>query len=155
MLFVQFCIGCSSCCTDSCESYFTIKWAELYWCRVVEELHQALKLLSAELYSKDVHFIMELIHLITTIPLISIHRWNLSLLLTKDVAGVSVDATLLVFNNEIRFLKWNIDYLHIVVYEVMVKLDYFKLGVVIKFKYEKHATNCQVITTIIQAWSGH
>lgn len=44
---------------------------------LTEDLHQAVKNLSAELYAKDVHFLMELIQRITSTRKAWDRRWNL------------------------------------------------------------------------------
>ncbi|GJU95761.1 DNA binding, ATP binding protein [Tanacetum coccineum] len=74
---------------------------------LTEDLHQAVKNLSAELYAKDVHCFMELIQ-DNEYP----EGVNPSLefvITSKDITNTGAPATLLVFNNEKGFSSKNID----------------------------------------------
>jgi len=77
---------------------------------LTEDLHHAVKQLSAELYTKDVHFLMELIQNAEENDYAPDVESSLEFVITtEDVAGVNAGATLLVFNNEKGFQKQNID----------------------------------------------
>ena len=77
---------------------------------LTEDLHHAVKQLSAELYTKDVHFLMELIQNAEDNDYAPDVEPSLEFVITtEDVAGVNAGATLLVFNNEKGFQKQNID----------------------------------------------
>ncbi|PQQ17197.1 uncharacterized protein Pyn_20835 [Prunus yedoensis var. nudiflora] len=74
---------------------------------LTEDLHQAVKNLSAELYAKDVHFLMELIQ-----KIMSRKGFDPSLeflITSRDITGTGAPATLLVFNNEKGFSHKNIE----------------------------------------------
>eukprot|EP01018_Ginkgo_biloba_P017680 Gb_37162 [translate_table: standard] len=77
---------------------------------LTEDLHHAVKHLSAELYTKDVHFLMELIQNAedNTYPP-NVEPSLEFLITTRDVAGVGAPATLLIFNNERGFNKSNVE----------------------------------------------
>ncbi|WOL11459.1 hypothetical protein Cni_G20222 [Canna indica] len=94
---------------------------------LAEDIHQAVNYLSEELYSKDVHFLMELIQaLLFTIHFIQIYVYlkfnaednkyvegvtpSLEFVITsKDITMSGSKSTLLIFNNEIGFSPANID----------------------------------------------
>ncbi|KAH9328703.1 hypothetical protein KI387_000811 [Taxus chinensis] len=77
---------------------------------LTEELHNAVKHLSAELYTKDVHFLMELIQNAQDNDYPSHVDPSLEFILTKrDITGAGAPATLLVFNNEKGFTFKNIE----------------------------------------------
>eukprot|EP01018_Ginkgo_biloba_P001287 Gb_17259 [translate_table: standard] len=84
---------------------------------LTEDLHHGVKHLSAELYTKDVHFLMELIKSSAEnneYPL-SV-KPSLEFVFTKrDITGVGATTTLLIFNNEKGFSKENIESLSNVV----------------------------------------
>ncbi|XXG72539.1 hypothetical protein AAC387_Pa07g1609 [Persea americana] len=75
-----------------------------------EDLHLAVSRLSAELYTKDIHFLMELIqnaedneYLPGVIPTLEF------IFTTEDITGTGAPATLLVCNNEKGFSMKNIE----------------------------------------------
>ncbi|KAG7563841.1 Histidine kinase/HSP90-like ATPase superfamily [Arabidopsis suecica] len=77
---------------------------------LTEDLHQALKNLSAELYSKDVHFLMELIQNAEDNEYPEGVDPSLEFILTyEDITATEAPATLLVFNNEKGFSEKNIE----------------------------------------------
>jgi hypothetical protein len=77
---------------------------------LTEDLHHAVKQLSAELYTKDVHFFMELIQNAEDNDYAPDVEPSLEFVITtENVAGVNAGATLLVFNNEKGFQRQNID----------------------------------------------
>ncbi|KAG7559044.1 Histidine kinase/HSP90-like ATPase superfamily [Arabidopsis thaliana x Arabidopsis arenosa] len=77
---------------------------------LTEDLHQALKNLSAELYSKDVHFLMELIQNAEDNEYPEGVDPSLEFILTyEDITATEAPATLLIFNNETGFSKKNIE----------------------------------------------
>lgn len=77
---------------------------------LTEDLHHAVKHLSTELYTKDVHFLMELIQNAEDNEYPPNVEPSLEFVITtRDVTGVGASATLLVFNNELGFTKRNIE----------------------------------------------
>ncbi|XP_057750297.1 uncharacterized protein LOC130968840 [Arachis stenosperma] len=77
---------------------------------LTEDLHQAVRNLSAELYAKDVHFLMELIQNAEDNQYDGGVDPTLDFIITsKDITGTGATATLLIFNNEIGFSTRNID----------------------------------------------
>ncbi|XP_024976076.1 uncharacterized protein LOC112514023 [Cynara cardunculus var. scolymus] len=77
---------------------------------LTEDLHQAVKNLSAELYAKDVHFFMELIQNAEDNEYPEGVDPSLEFVITsKDITNTGAPATLLVFNNEKGFSRKNID----------------------------------------------
>ncbi|CAD6256989.1 unnamed protein product [Miscanthus lutarioriparius] len=99
---------------------------------LTEDMHQAVNYLSQELYSKDVHFLMELVQNKNTNPwklgnvcghLIYISLQNAEdneypsevapslefLITSKDITGCGASSTLLIFNNERGFSATNIE----------------------------------------------
>ncbi|KAF5445149.1 hypothetical protein F2P56_034218 [Juglans regia] len=77
---------------------------------LTEDLHQAVKNLSAELYAKDVHFLMELIQNAEDNEYMEGVDPSLELLITsEDITGTGAPSTLLIFNNEKGFSSKNID----------------------------------------------
>ncbi|CAL8101226.1 unnamed protein product [Prunus armeniaca] len=74
------------------------------------DLHHAVTSLSAELYQKDIHFLMELIQNAEDNEYKKGVEPTLEFVLTKkDITGTGAPATLLVFNNEVGFSRKNID----------------------------------------------
>nr|GLL31644.1 uncharacterized protein LOC109170777 [Ipomoea trifida] len=77
---------------------------------VSDDIHQAVKLLSAELYSKDVHFLMELIQNAEDNEYEEGVDPSLEFIITsKDITDTGAKATLLIFNNEKGFSPKNIN----------------------------------------------
>ncbi|XP_022135202.1 uncharacterized protein LOC111007222 isoform X2 [Momordica charantia] len=77
---------------------------------LTEDLHQAVTNLSAELYTKDVHFLMELIQNAEDNDYSASVKPSLQLILTsRDVTATGAATTLLIFNNETGFSSKNID----------------------------------------------
>nr|GEX45800.1 DNA binding,ATP binding protein [Tanacetum cinerariifolium] len=77
---------------------------------LTEDLHHAVKNLSAELYAKDVHFLMELIQNAEDNEYVEGVDPSLEFVITsKDITNTGAAATLLVFNNEKGFSSKNID----------------------------------------------
>ncbi|KAI5647841.1 hypothetical protein M9H77_33850 [Catharanthus roseus] len=77
---------------------------------LTEDLHQAVKNLSAELYAKDVHFLMELIQNAEDNEYEEGVKPSLEFVITsKDITATGAPATLLIFNNERGFSARNID----------------------------------------------
>ncbi|KAJ1427869.1 Histidine kinase/HSP90-like ATPase superfamily [Sesbania bispinosa] len=77
---------------------------------LTEDLHQAVKNLSAELYAKDVHFLMELIQNAEDNQYIDGVRPSLEFIITsEDITATGAPATLLIFNNEKGFSPKNIE----------------------------------------------
>ncbi|XVE70252.1 hypothetical protein DITRI_Ditri10aG0057600 [Diplodiscus trichospermus] len=81
---------------------------------LTEDLHHAVTRLSAELYTKDVHFLMELIQAIASNAEDNEYpagvRPTLEFVLTaKDITRTGAPSTLLIFNNEVGFSRKNID----------------------------------------------
>ncbi|TYJ98428.1 DNA binding,ATP binding, putative isoform 1 [Cucumis melo var. makuwa] len=77
---------------------------------LTEDLHQAVRNLSAELYTKDVHFLMELIQNAEDNEYSTSVKPSLEFIITsRDVTGSGAGTTLLIFNNEIGFSSKNID----------------------------------------------
>ncbi|CAJ1949708.1 unnamed protein product [Sphenostylis stenocarpa] len=75
-----------------------------------EDLHQATKNLSTELYAKDVHFLMELIQNAEDNKYAEGVNPSLEFIITsKDITATGVPATLLIFNNENGFSPENIE----------------------------------------------
>ncbi|CAB4280436.1 unnamed protein product [Prunus armeniaca] len=75
-----------------------------------EDLHHAVEHLSAELYSKDVHFLMELIQNAEDNQYLEGVNPSLEFVITsRDVTGTGAPATLLVFNNEKGFSPTNVE----------------------------------------------
>ncbi|GLJ45855.1 hypothetical protein SUGI_0965410 [Cryptomeria japonica] len=77
---------------------------------LVEDLHHAVKHLSAELYTKDVHFLMELIQNVEDNDYAGKVEPSVEFVITnRDITGMGAPATLLVFNNEKGFTSKNIE----------------------------------------------
>lgn len=77
---------------------------------VMEDLHQAVKNLSAELYAKDVHFLMELIQNAEDNEYPPDMKPSLEFIISsKDITATGATSTLLIFNNEKGFSNKNID----------------------------------------------
>ncbi|CAN4085486.1 unnamed protein product [Withania somnifera] len=77
---------------------------------LTEDLHQAVKNLSAELYAKDVHFLMELIQNAEDNEYEKGVGPSVEFVITsKDITETGAPATLLIFNNEIGFTCKNIE----------------------------------------------
>ncbi|KAJ0052371.1 hypothetical protein Pint_01242 [Pistacia integerrima] len=77
---------------------------------VFKMLHKTVKLLSAELYAKDVHFLMELIQNAEDNEYPEGVDPSLEFVLTsRDITGTGAPATLLVFNNEKGFSAENME----------------------------------------------
>ncbi|XP_059640868.1 uncharacterized protein LOC132283016 [Cornus florida] len=77
---------------------------------LTEDLHQAVKNLSAELYAKDVHFLMELIQNAEDNEYPEEVDPSLEFVITsRDITGIGASATLLIFNNERGFSPKNIE----------------------------------------------
>ncbi|CAL4981108.1 unnamed protein product [Urochloa decumbens] len=77
---------------------------------LAEDMHQAVNYLSQELYSKDVHFLMELVQNAEDNEYPSGVTPSLEFLITsKDITGSGASSTLLIFNNERGFSSTNID----------------------------------------------
>ncbi|XP_076915813.1 uncharacterized protein LOC143575287 [Bidens hawaiensis] len=77
---------------------------------LTEDLHQAVKNLSAELYAKDVHFLMELIQNAEDNEYPEGVDPSLEFVITsKDITKTGAQATLLVFNNEKGFSRKNVE----------------------------------------------
>ncbi|KAE8123810.1 hypothetical protein FH972_018734 [Carpinus fangiana] len=77
---------------------------------LTEDLHQAVKNLSAELYAKDVHFLMELIQNAEDNDYLEDRPPSLEFVLTsEDITATGAPHTLLIFNNEKGFSPKNID----------------------------------------------
>ncbi|CAL4981126.1 unnamed protein product [Urochloa decumbens] len=77
---------------------------------LAEDMHQAVNYLSQELYSKDVHFLMELIQNAEDNDYPSEAAPALEFVITsKDITRSGATATLLVFNNENGFTPANIE----------------------------------------------
>ncbi|KAM4107751.1 hypothetical protein ACJW30_04G168900 [Castanea mollissima] len=77
---------------------------------LTEDLHQAVKNLSAELYAKDVHFLMELIQNAEDNAYLEGVDPSLEFVITsEDITATGAPATLLIFNNEKGFSSKNID----------------------------------------------
>ncbi|KAI3931745.1 hypothetical protein MKW98_012155 [Papaver atlanticum] len=79
-------------------------------CSVTEDLHQAVKNLSAELYAKDVHFLMEIIQNAEDNEYSEGVKPSLEFVMTTaDITATGAPATLLIFNNEKGFSSKNIN----------------------------------------------
>ncbi|KAL2539644.1 DNA binding [Abeliophyllum distichum] len=77
---------------------------------LTEDLHQAVKNLSAELYAKDVHFLMELIQNAEDNEYADGVEPSLEFVITsKDITETGANSTLLIFNNEKGFSPKNIE----------------------------------------------
>ncbi|KAK8703071.1 hypothetical protein V6N13_021401 [Hibiscus sabdariffa] len=77
---------------------------------LTEDLHQAVRNLSAELYAKDVHFLMELIQNAEDNEYFEGVDPSLEFVITsQDITATGAPATLLIFNNEKGFYSRNID----------------------------------------------
>ncbi|KAJ0240647.1 hypothetical protein HA466_0222440 [Hirschfeldia incana] len=77
---------------------------------LTEDLHQAVKNLSAELYAKDVHFLMELIQNAEDNEYPDGVDPSLEFVITsEDITATGAPATLLIFNNEKGFSEKNIE----------------------------------------------
>ncbi|KAJ7945656.1 DNA binding ATP binding [Quillaja saponaria] len=77
---------------------------------LTEDLHQAVKNLSAELYAKDVHFLMELIQNAEDNEYSNGVNPTLEFIITsRDITDTGALATLLIFNNEKGFSSRNIE----------------------------------------------
>ncbi|KAK9190780.1 hypothetical protein WN943_019390 [Citrus x changshan-huyou] len=73
-------------------------------------VHRAVELLSAELYTKDVHFLMELIQNAEDNEYLEGVDPSLEFVITsRDITGTEAPATLLIFNNEKGFSAKNIE----------------------------------------------
>ncbi|CAJ2655451.1 unnamed protein product [Trifolium pratense] len=77
---------------------------------LTEDLHHAVKNLSSELYTKDVHFLMELIQNAEDNHYIEGESPTLEFVITSnDITATGAPATLLIFNNGKGFSPKNID----------------------------------------------
>ncbi|XP_045819973.1 uncharacterized protein LOC123913312 [Trifolium pratense] len=77
---------------------------------LTEDLHHAVKNLSSELYTKDVHFLMELIQNAEDNHYIEGESPTLEFVITfNDITATGAPATLLIFNNGKGFSPKNID----------------------------------------------
>ncbi|XP_078181578.1 uncharacterized protein LOC144575354 [Carex rostrata] len=77
---------------------------------LAEDMHQAVNYLSEELYSKDVHFLMELIQNAEDNEYASGVAPSLEFVVTsKDITATGATSTLLIFNNEKGFSSANIE----------------------------------------------
>ncbi|KAM0886813.1 hypothetical protein ACQ4PT_029434 [Festuca glaucescens] len=77
---------------------------------LAEDMHQAVNYLSQELYSKDVHFLMELVQNAEDNEYPGGVAPSLEFLVTSnDITGSGASSTLLIFNNEKGFSKSNIE----------------------------------------------
>ncbi|KAJ3707082.1 hypothetical protein LUZ61_010787 [Rhynchospora tenuis] len=77
---------------------------------LAEDVHQAVNYLSEELYSKDVHFLMELIQNAEDNEYPSVVAPSLEfVLISKDITATGASSTLLIFNNEKGFSPANIE----------------------------------------------
>ncbi|KAK9928973.1 hypothetical protein M0R45_026084 [Rubus argutus] len=77
---------------------------------LTEDLHQAVKNLSGELYAKDVHFFMELVQNAEDNEYSEGVDPSLEFVITsRDITATGAPATLLIFNNEKGFSPKNID----------------------------------------------
>ncbi|CAH9137663.1 unnamed protein product [Cuscuta epithymum] len=77
---------------------------------LTEDLHQAVKNLSAELYSKDVHFLMELIQNAEDNEYeVGVDPTLEFVITSKDITQTGAMATLVIFNNEKGFARQNIE----------------------------------------------
>ncbi|XP_004510206.1 uncharacterized protein [Cicer arietinum] len=77
---------------------------------LTEDLHHAVKNLSAELYAKDVHFLMELVQNAEDNHYNEGDSPSLEFVITSDdITGTGASATLLIFNNEKGFSPKNIE----------------------------------------------
>ncbi|KAK8710798.1 hypothetical protein V6N13_146108 [Hibiscus sabdariffa] len=77
---------------------------------LTEDLHQAVRNLSAELYTKDVHFLMELIQNAEDNEYSGGVDPSLEFVITsRDITATGAPASLLMFNNEKGFSSKNID----------------------------------------------
>ncbi|KAJ4799969.1 ATP/DNA binding protein [Rhynchospora pubera] len=77
---------------------------------LAEDMHQAVNYLSEELYSKDVHFLMELIQNAEDNEYPSGVAPSLEFVLTsEDITATGATSTLLIFNNEKGFSPANIE----------------------------------------------
>ncbi|XP_062118267.1 uncharacterized protein LOC133831877 [Humulus lupulus] len=77
---------------------------------LTHDLHHAVTSLSAELYTKDVHFLMELIQNAEDNEYEQSVEPTLEFILTKeDITETGAPATLLIFNNEVGFSRKNMD----------------------------------------------
>ncbi|KAI3856822.1 hypothetical protein MKX03_014140 [Papaver bracteatum] len=77
---------------------------------LTEDLHQAVKNLSSELYAKDVHFLMEIIQNAEDNEYSDGVKPSLEFVMTTtDITATDAPATLLICNNEIGFSDKNID----------------------------------------------
>ncbi|KAM0894537.1 hypothetical protein ACQ4PT_024379 [Festuca glaucescens] len=75
-----------------------------------EDMHQAVNYLIQELYSKDVHFLMEIVQNAEDNEYPDKVAPSLEFLVTsKDITGFGVSSTLLIFNNERGFSRSNIE----------------------------------------------
>ncbi|GMP80107.1 hypothetical protein CsSME_00035339 [Camellia sinensis var. sinensis] len=75
-----------------------------------EDLHHAVNYLSAELYAKDVHFLMELIQNAEDNEYGEGMQPSLEFVMTsRDITATGASATLLVFNNERGFSPKNVE----------------------------------------------
>ncbi|KAJ8453361.1 hypothetical protein Cgig2_008245 [Carnegiea gigantea] len=77
---------------------------------LTQDLHHAVTCLSAELYTKDVHFLMELIQNAEDNEYEANVEPTLEFALTtQDITGCGAPMTLLVFNNEVGFMRQNME----------------------------------------------
>uniref|UniRef100_A0A7N2MPP9 Uncharacterized protein n=1 Tax=Quercus lobata TaxID=97700 RepID=A0A7N2MPP9_QUELO len=75
---------------------------------LTEDLHQAVKNLSAELYAEDAHFLTELIQNAEDNDYLEAVDPSLEFVITsEDIANTGAPATLLIFNNEKGFSSKN------------------------------------------------
>ncbi|KAF6161573.1 hypothetical protein GIB67_009452 [Kingdonia uniflora] len=117
---------------------------------LTEDLHQAVKNLSAELYAKDVHFLMELIQNAEDNEYSEGIKPSLEFVLTsEDITATGAKSTLLVFNNEKGFFKKNIESICSVgigfksVFLITAQPYIFSNGYQIRFS-EEPALDCNV-----------
>uniref|UniRef100_A0A453LI57 Uncharacterized protein n=1 Tax=Aegilops tauschii subsp. strangulata TaxID=200361 RepID=A0A453LI57_AEGTS len=76
---------------------------------LAEDMHQAVNYLSQELYSKDVHFLVELVQNAEDNEYPDVVAPSLEFLVTStDITGSGASSTLLIFNNEKGFSPSNI-----------------------------------------------
>ncbi|XP_061376034.1 uncharacterized protein LOC133318104 [Gastrolobium bilobum] len=77
---------------------------------LTEDLHHAIRNLSAELYAKDVHFLMELVQNAEDNQYLEGVSPTLEFIITsEDITATGAPATLLIFNNEKGFSPKNIE----------------------------------------------
>ncbi|KAK9756523.1 hypothetical protein RND81_01G103700 [Saponaria officinalis] len=77
---------------------------------LTQDLHHAVTCLSAELYTKDVHFLMELLQNAEDNQYAEGVEPTLEFVLTtRDITGCGATETLLIFNNEVGFSRQNME----------------------------------------------